>query len=156
MLLFAVIGLGFLATILDPTRTGAGNGNVITVESPSGIDLVLLWIGVGMVLLGIIIRFVAIATLKKNFSGRLRIREDHTLIKNGIYHWVRHPAYLGLILVFLGIPVIGSSVLGFLVMLLVVPLLLHRIRLEEVMLIERFGAEYEEYRNHSKKLIPFL
>lgn len=156
VMLFAVIGLGFLATILDPTRTGADNGNVMTVESRSGIDLVLLWFGVTMVLSGVIIRFVAIATLKKNFSSRLRIRDDHALIKTGIYRWIRHPAYLGLILVFLGIPVIESSVLGFLVMLLIVPLLIHRISLEESMLIERFGAEYEEYRKNSKKLIPFL
>ena len=155
-MLFAVIGFGFFATILDPTRTGADNGNVMTVESRSGIDLVLLWFGVTMVLSGVITRFVAIATLKKNFSSRLRIRDDHALIKTSIYRWIRHPAYLGLILVFLGIPVIESSVLGFLVMLLIVPLLIHRISLEESMLIERFGAEYEEYRKNSKKLIPFL
>ena len=109
-----------------------------------------------MIVLGVIIRFVAIATLRRNFSSRLRIREGHTLVKNGIYHWVRHPAYLGLMLIFLGVPFLFSSVLGFLVMLLVVPLLLHRIGLEERMLIERFGAEYEEYRKRTKKLIPFL
>jgi protein-S-isoprenylcysteine O-methyltransferase Ste14 len=97
-----------------------------------------------------------VATLKKNFSTRLRIREGHTLVKNGIYHWIRHPAYLGIIIAYLGVPVLLSSVLGFLVMLLIVPLLLQRIKLEERMLIERFGAEYEEYMRQSKKLVPFL
>jgi protein-S-isoprenylcysteine O-methyltransferase Ste14 len=99
---------------------------------------------------------VAIATLKRNFSGLLRIREGHTLTKKGIYHWIRHPAYLGAIILFLGIPVMLSSILGFLVMLLLVPYLLHRIKLEERMLIERFGAEYEEYMRQSKRLIPFV
>lgn len=154
--LFVLIGLGLLASALDPTGMAAGNGTVIKVESLSGINLALLYVGLGMVLLGMAIRFVAIATLKKNFSGRLRIRNDHTLIKNGIYHWVRHPAYLGAILLFLGIPVMASSILGFLVMFLLVPYLLHRIKLEERMLIGRFGAEYEEYKEHSKRLIPFL
>jgi protein-S-isoprenylcysteine O-methyltransferase len=112
--------------------------------------------GVGMILSGLIIRIVAIGTLKKNFSNRLRIREDHTLVTNGIYHWIRHPAYLGLILIVLGIPVLLSSVLGFLVMFLVVPLLLHRIKLEEAMLIGQFGAKYEEYMRQTKRLIPFL
>jgi len=84
-----------MATALDPTGLAASHGNVIKVESLSGINLVLLFFGLAMVVLGVIIRIVAIATLKKNFSGRLRIRDDHTLVTNGIYQWVRHPAYLG-------------------------------------------------------------
>jgi protein-S-isoprenylcysteine O-methyltransferase Ste14 len=154
--MFVLIGLGLLASILDPTGIAASNGKVIRVESLSGINLALLSVGLGMILLGVIIRFVAIATLKRNFSGRLRIREGHTLIKTGIYQWVRHPAYLGAIVLFLGFPVMLSSVLGFLVMFLLVPYLLHRIKLEERMLIGRFGAEYEEYMEHSKRLIPFV
>ena len=154
--LFVLMGLGLLATALDPTGLAASHGNVIKAESLSGINLVLLVIGLAMIMLGVIIRFVAIATLKKNFSGRLRIRNDHTLVMNGIYRKVRHPAYLGAIILFLGIPVMVSSVIGFLVMFLLVPYLLHRIKLEESMLIGHFGAEYEEYMRHSKKLIPFL
>lgn len=143
-------------SILDPTGIAASNGKVIRVESLSAINLALLSVGLGMILLGGIIRFVAIATLKKNFSGRLRIRDDHTLIKNGIYRWVRHPAYIGASLLFLGFPVMLSSVLGFLVTLLLVPYLLHRIKLEERMLVGRFGAEYEDYMGSSKKLVPFV
>jgi len=155
VMLFVVLGLGILASVLDPSNI-AGNGSGMGVNSLSGIDRGLWWIGLGMILLGIIIRLVAVATLKKNFSSRLRIREGHDLVKNGIYHWIRHPAYLGIIIAYLGVPVLLSSVLGFLVMLLIVPLLLHRIKLEERMLIERFGAEYEEYMRQSKKLVPFL
>lgn len=149
--LFALLGLGLVVSFLDPTDITV-NGN----KSFSGINLMLMWIGVAMVFAGVITRFVAIVTLKENFSGRLRIREGHILVKNGIYHWIRHPAYLGLILLYLGIPLIVSSMLGFLVILLIVPLLLHRIKLGERMLIERFGAEYEEYRGHTKRLIPFV
>jgi protein-S-isoprenylcysteine O-methyltransferase Ste14 len=105
---------------------------------------------------GIVIRFVAIATLKRNFSGALRIRADHTLVKSGIYKRVRHPAYLGAIVLFTGIPVMASSLLGLLVMLLLVPYLLHRIKLEESMMIERFGKEYEEYMRSSNRLLPFV
>jgi protein-S-isoprenylcysteine O-methyltransferase Ste14 len=154
--LFVLLGLGLLASALDPTNLAAGSGGVIKFESLPGINLALLSVGLGMILLGTVIRFVAIATLRKNFSGRLRIREDHTLVKSGIYQWVRHPAYLGALLLFLGIPVMASSVLGFLVMLLLVPYLLHRIKLEERMLIGRFGFEYEEYMRRSKRLIPFV
>jgi protein-S-isoprenylcysteine O-methyltransferase Ste14 len=154
--LFVLMGVGLLATALDPTGLAPSQGNVIKAESLSGINLVLLFVGLAMVILGVIIRIVAIATLKRDFSGRLRIRDDHTLVRNGIYKWVRHPAYLGAIILFLGIPVMFSSVLGFLVMFLLVPYLLHRIKLEERMLIGHFGAEYEEYIEQSKRLIPFI
>lgn len=150
--LYSIIVLGVVASNYDPTSIAAGKGS----ESLTDINLTLIWVGAGMILLGLIIRFVAIGTLKKNFSSRLRIREGHTLVTNGIYHRIRHPAYLGLILIILGIPVLLSSVLGFLVMLLIVPLLLHRIKLEEAMLIGQFGDEYENYMRQTKRLIPFL
>jgi protein-S-isoprenylcysteine O-methyltransferase Ste14 len=154
--LFVLFGLGLVVSILDPTGVAAGNGKVIRFESLSGINQLLVAVGLVMLVAGLVIRFVAIATLKKNFSGRLRIRDDHTLVKNGIYHWVRHPAYLGAILLFLAFPVMLASILGFLVTLLLVPYLLHRIKLEERMLIGRFGTEYEDYMRSSKKLVPFV
>jgi protein-S-isoprenylcysteine O-methyltransferase Ste14 len=153
--LFFILILGIIVSLSDPSGI-ARNGSGLDFDSLSGTYWVLFLVGLGMILLGLIIRLVAIATLKKNFSGRLRIREDHTLIKNGIYHWIRHPAYLGLIITYIGVPVLLSSVLGLLVMSLIIPLLIHRIKLEERMLIERFGAEYEEYVEKSKKLIPYI
>jgi protein-S-isoprenylcysteine O-methyltransferase Ste14 len=154
--LFVLLFLGLIATALDPTGMAARDGGVIRAESLSVINLALLAIGLVMVVVGVGIRFVAIATLKRNFSGALRIRADHTLVKNGIYKSVRHPAYLGAILLFTGIPVMLSSLLGFLVMLLLIPYLLHRIKLEESMMTERFGKEYEEYMQSSKRLVPFV
>jgi protein-S-isoprenylcysteine O-methyltransferase Ste14 len=156
LILLGIPILGFVVSILDPTGVYGGRGNVLGGGSVYSITPVLLWLGVAMLLLGTVIRVVAVATLRRNFSNRLRIRQGHTLVRTGIYRWIRHPAYLGLILIFLAIPVLLSSVLGFLVMLSIVPLLLHRIRLEEKMLVEHFGAEYEEYRKSSKRLIPFL
>jgi protein-S-isoprenylcysteine O-methyltransferase Ste14 len=41
-------------------------------------------------------------------------------------------------------------------MLLLIPVFLNRIRREEALLIEEFGAEYETYRESTKKLIPFI
>jgi protein-S-isoprenylcysteine O-methyltransferase Ste14 len=153
--LFFILILGIIVSIMDPKGIASNVGG-LDVDSLSGIYLGLFFLGLGMISVGIVIRFVAIATLKKNFSGRLRIRDNHTLIKNGIYHWIRHPSYLGLIITYFGVPVLLSSILGFLVMSLIIPLLIHRIKLEEGMLLERFGAEYEEYMEHSKKLIPYI
>jgi protein-S-isoprenylcysteine O-methyltransferase Ste14 len=156
VLLFILIILGLFVTAIDPTGIAANHGYVINGQALTGINQAFLIIGLTMVLVGIVIRFVAIATLGKNFSGLLRIRNDHTLVRTGIYRRVRHPAYLGAILLFLGIPVMLSSILGFLTMLLLVAYLMFRIKLEEKMLIARFGDEYREYMMHSNRLLPFV
>lgn len=113
MTLFVITGLGPIASILDPTSIASSKRNVIMVESLPGINQALFVVGLGMIVLGAAIRLVAMVTLKKNFSGRLRIRDDNILVKNGIYQSVRHPACLGAVLLFLGIPVMLSSVFGF-------------------------------------------
>ena len=87
VILFVILGCSLMTSILDPTNI-ARNGNTISVTSLSGINQAMVWIGIGLILIGMIIRFFAIITLKKNFSGRLRIRADHNLVTNGIYHWI--------------------------------------------------------------------
>ena len=113
---------------------------------------------VGLLLIGIgfPIAVVAAGTLRRSYSSTLVIREDHRLVRHGIYGLVRHPVYCGTILVLMGLPLCLSSVYGTAVMLLVIPLFLNRIRIEERLLIEEFGAVYEAYMEATKKLVPFI
>jgi protein-S-isoprenylcysteine O-methyltransferase Ste14 len=106
--------------------------------------------------MGILLRVVARKTLGKYFSSRLRISEEHKLIKNGIYKYIRHPAYLGSLLFSIGVPMLFLSLYGTLLMLGLFPLFLYRIRIEERMLIEKFGAKYRKYMEKTKKIIPFI
>jgi protein-S-isoprenylcysteine O-methyltransferase Ste14 len=56
----------------------------------------------------------------------------------------------------MGAPVYAPSLYGFLVMALLIPIILFRIKMEEDMLTEHFGDEYKAYRKATKKLVPFL
>lgn len=112
--------------------------------------------GLAGVVSGITIRLIARRTLRKQFSYALRLRQDHTLVQHGIYRTVRHPAYTGDLLVQLGVTALFSSLGGFLLMLMLIPCFLHRIKIEEKMLVERFGDAYQEYRKRSKKLVPHV
>jgi protein-S-isoprenylcysteine O-methyltransferase Ste14 len=51
---------------------------------------------------------------------------------------------------------IFESLYGFVVMLFIIPLLLNRIRIEEKVMVSRFGQEYLEYALRTKKLIPYV
>ena len=114
------------------------------------------FVGLGFMLLGIAIRLCAKKTLGRYFSAGLRTLERHELVKHGIYKHVRHPAYTGNFLFWFGTPLLFSSWYGFLIMLLLIPCFLYRIKAEESMLIEKFGDEYLEYMRSTKKLLPYL
>lgn len=107
-------------------------------------------------IIGIYTRLVAIRTLGRFFSTELKMLQDHKLITHGIYKHIRHPAYLGTSLFGIGIPLIFSSLYGFLIMLALIPCYMYRISHEENMLLKKLGDEYREYTKRTKKMLPFL
>jgi protein-S-isoprenylcysteine O-methyltransferase Ste14 len=112
--------------------------------------------GLLVFLAGLGFAIVAVMTLKRFYASTLLTREDHEVIIHGIYSWVRHPIYLGVLVAVQGPAVYGPSLRGSLVMLLLVPIILNRIRMEERMLIDELGDAYREFKKTTKKLIPFV
>lgn len=108
---------------------------------------------VGLILFvtGIIIRRAGKKTLGRYYTYGLRTLQDHKLVKHGIYRHIRHPISLAMLMYSVGITLIFSSLRGLLIMSALIPLTLYRIRIEEDMLIEKFGDEYQEYMNKTKK-----
>jgi len=113
----------------------------------------------GWVLLygGLVLRLVSIRTLRGHYTHSIAILEGHRLIKEGIYHYIRHPGYLSLLLIFLGIPLAFGSWAGLIIYGgMGLPLILRRIRLEEGLLQEHFGENYSAYKEKIPSLFPFL
>ena len=113
-------------------------------------------VGALMVVAGLANNIVCQVTMGRSYSSFLVTREDHQLITRGMYGYVRHPIYLGVICAFTGIALFTTSLLGLIVLWGVIPFFLRRIRLEEHMLLDELGPEYEAYRERTKKLVPFL
>jgi protein-S-isoprenylcysteine O-methyltransferase Ste14 len=118
-------------------------------------DLVSL-AGLILLLIGSALRVQARRTLGRYFSPVVRILPDRKLIKYGIYKHLRHPGYLGELLLYFSVPLIFRSLYGFLVMVFLIPFVLYRMRVEEQVLLEKFGDEYRDYMRNSKKLIPYV
>jgi protein-S-isoprenylcysteine O-methyltransferase Ste14 len=113
--------------------------------------------GLAFIVLGLVIRWTAILTLKKYFTVDVNIADDHRLVTHGLYRFIRHPAYTGSVLSFLGLGLVFSSWVT--VTVIFVPILLaflYRIRIEEKALVEHFGNEYVQYCNSTKRLIPMI
>ncbi|MCP3994930.1 MAG: isoprenylcysteine carboxylmethyltransferase family protein [bacterium] len=124
-------------------------GNLTLLPAQSIMGLALFFTGLTIMLVGQ-------TTLWRNYSGTVLIREDHQLITHGIYRFTRNPIYLGGIMAITGIPVYASSLYGFLSSLVLIPLILNRIRLEERLLTEEFQDAFVRYKETTRRLIPFI
>ncbi len=116
------------------------------------------WLGWAILFLmvaALIVRWVAILSLGKAFSVNVAIRDAQKLKRTGLYHFVRHPSYTGMMLMFLALGLAQNSWPAFLCLLLpVTAALLYRIHVEELALNEAFGPEYAAYSQETKRLIP--
>ena len=87
----------------------------------------------------------------------LRETDNHEIVSQGLYKYIRHPGYLGNIMLFLGAGIaIGNAITFLLLLLLILTAYIYRIKVEEDMLIDIFGDEYKYYMKTTKKLLPFI
>ncbi|MBN3910614.1 MAG: isoprenylcysteine carboxylmethyltransferase family protein [Nostoc sp. NMS1] len=122
----------------------------------TSVDQCLTIIAIFLVCAAVFVSQVAIKALGK-FFDRLIIKSDHQLVTDGIYSLIRHPIYTSYILLFLGFCVILQSLWGLgLVLTVCVIWFGNRIAIEEQMLEERFGEEYQSYCRQTKRLFPYL
>jgi protein-S-isoprenylcysteine O-methyltransferase Ste14 len=116
----------------------------------------LRWIGVALFAAGGVLRIWPVFVLGRRFSGLVAIQPGHELVTSGIYHVVRNPSYLGLLMGSLGWALAFRSVAGVILTALLLPPLIARMRSEERLLSSEFGTEYDEYRARTPRLIPRL
>jgi len=93
--------------------------------------------------------------LGRNWSATLEIRESHALITNGIYQKIRHPMYTSIFLMAIGQALLLPNWLAGPATLFAFTLMfVSRLHTEEQMMLDQFGAEYEAYRQRTKRIIP--
>lgn len=115
------------------------------------------WTGLITMVGFLIVFYFSHRHLAKNWSVSLEIRQDHELVTSGIYRHIRHPMYSsfwlwGLSQFFL----ISNWIAGLSGLASVALLYFGRIRQEEQMMHDQFGADYREYCRHTNRLWPRL
>ena len=162
LLYFAIPALlAFVAGLVVSGRDGY-DGLISTiwglVKNPENLNLlsVMNIAGLALCVVGLTTAIAGVVTLRRFYSSTLVTREDHQLIKHGVYRFSRHPIYFGVLIAIFGVPTYASSLYGLLMMSALIPLFLNRIRMEEKMLIDEFGGAYRTYRETTSKLIPFI
>ncbi len=111
--------------------------------------------GLVFLILGLVIRWLAILTLGTTFSTNVAIHAGQTLRTTGPYRWVRHPSYTGMLIIFAATGLYERNWISLaVVVILPTAALFYRIHVEEMALTEAFGQQYLEYSKVTKRLLP--
>ena len=134
-----------LAPVLNALQIGASGAPVVG------------WVGIGLMLGGMALRFWANQVLGRFYTRTLRLAADQPVIDHGPYKVLRHPGYSGVLVMWAGA---GLATLNWVAAAAVIVgtcgVYCYRIRCEEDMLRSALGQPYETYRARTWRLVPFV
>jgi protein-S-isoprenylcysteine O-methyltransferase Ste14 len=119
-------------------------------------DSALAWIGIAFGGVGLAIRVWSMSVLGQDYTRSLRTRESQTVVDRGPYRLVRHPGYIGSILVWTGSRLAFNWLVAVITAAVLLGVYAYRIGAEEQMLVGHFGDEYREYKGRTWRLVPFV
>ena len=124
---------------------------------PISLNRVFPYIGLAIIVAGILLRLIAVVSLGRFFTVDVTIRQNHKLKKNGMYRYLRHPSYFASLLSFIGMGIsLNNWISLVLIVLSISTVFMVRINIEEKVLIEQFGPEYLAYKKATWRLFPFI
>jgi protein-S-isoprenylcysteine O-methyltransferase Ste14 len=118
-------------------------------------NIYIYYAGILLFLAGLILRWGAIFQLKKEFTVDVAINKDHSLKTGGLYKKIRHPSYSGLFFILAGLSFSMNNFISIIIISVSIFISIsYRIQIEEKLLTDEFGEEYESYKSKTKKIIP--
>jgi len=118
---------------------------------------VWLIVGGAIAVAGLAVRISAKRSLARQFTYQVQILPGHELVERGLYRRIRHPAYLGQLVILAGAGIALGSWLSIVALLtLAGAAFAWRMHVEEAALRSRFPVEYPAYCARTRRLIPRL
>ncbi|HTU19858.1 MAG TPA: isoprenylcysteine carboxylmethyltransferase family protein [Gemmataceae bacterium] len=117
---------------------------------------IIPYLGLILYVLGGVLRIMPVFALGRRFSGLVAIQHGHRLKTDGLYRFIRHPSYTGLLVSCTGLVLIFRCGIGLFLVVGIFAILLARIKSEEALLASTFGEEYEAYRRRTWRLVPWV
>jgi protein-S-isoprenylcysteine O-methyltransferase Ste14 len=116
----------------------------------------IAWAAAVFCVIGLAFAVWARATLGRNWSGVVTLKEGHELVERGPYRFVRHPIYTGILTMFFATALARGHLSGFVGTLLMFASFWIKLRDEEKLMLQQFPERYADYRRRTKRLIPFV
>jgi protein-S-isoprenylcysteine O-methyltransferase Ste14 len=117
---------------------------------PQGLEASIIVAGLFLCVIGPTVALWAILYLRRSFGVFVEVKK---VVLGGPYRWVRHPMYLGYIVMLAGLMLVNFSAAYFILVPIQIVLLLYRARLEEARLCE-YSIEYRENMNRTGFILP--
>ena len=114
-----------------------------------------LLIEFSLIVLGLLVLFLAWQVLRPSLQISPLPKEGAIFISQGIYKYVRHPMYLGVILIGFGLAGFGNSVVSWILELLLILTLNFKASFEDGLLRERYPEAWH-YQKHTAKVLPCM
>jgi len=114
----------------------------------------LLWLGLAVTALGVAISIWARLSLGTNWSGMVTLKQGHELVRKGLYRWIRHPIYTGILLGFIGTAMIKGHLNGWIGFAVLLTSFYFKARREENFLRQEFGQGFDEHLKHTGMFLP--
>jgi protein-S-isoprenylcysteine O-methyltransferase Ste14 len=114
------------------------------------------WIAGILCIAGLAFCVWARATLGRNWSGTITLKEGHELIERGPYRLVRHPIYTGLLAMFLATAIAFGHLGGFVAVAVAFASFWIKLSDEEKLMRQQFPEQYRSYEQRVKRIIPFV
>jgi protein-S-isoprenylcysteine O-methyltransferase Ste14 len=118
------------------------------VLSSFAVAAVLVFVGVSALAAGAV-------ALGSSLSMLPRPRDDARLVRRGVYRWVRHPIYTGVILLTVGWALYRGDLLHVALAAGIGAFFVAKAAREERYLLDRF-PEYDQYRRRTYRFVPWL
>ncbi len=112
------------------------------------------WVGFALLTAGVTLRLGPMLELGRRFVSVVALQSDHTLHTAGFYRVVRHPSYLGILLMDLGFAGVFRSTVALALMPVVFWMFKRRMDVEEGFMVEQFGEQYRAYMAHTRRIVP--
>ncbi len=125
------------------------------VTGVAWLELLTAAIAITAAIGSVVLIMAAVRTLGKEWSITARMVEDHKLATEGPYARVRHPIYTGMLgmLIATGLAISHWIALVAAIVIFAIGTLI-RVRIEERLLRETFGQQFEEYAREVPAVIP--
>ncbi len=114
------------------------------------------WLGIAVALIGFGLRVWSMSVLGRFYTRTLKTTAQQSIVRAGPYRLIRHPGYLGSILIWSGVAASTQNWIVFAIVLVVMlGVYIYRIETEEEMLAGAY-KDYAEYRKQTWRLIPLI
>ena len=121
----------------------------------SPVSPVVSVVGDVLVALGL---FINLLVFKENSFGGSTVEkfEGQKVIATGPYSFVRHPMYVGVLVMMIGVPLALGSWWGLAILAITVPILMWRITDEEKMLKQELAGYVEYMQKVQYRMLPYV